>query len=193
MFAATVRELEGRAEIASALPVGIAINVSEQSLLSREYRESIIADLERSKLPGSIFCFELTESVALNHPKLAEQFIDRMKAAGCRVALDDFGTGLTSLVHLRRLRVDFLKIDGGLVRRLLDDRHVESLVLGLARAAESLGLKTIAEHVETAELANRLRTIGIDYAQGFHFGRPRPLPRVLQEDANAGLARAGQS
>jgi diguanylate cyclase (GGDEF)-like protein len=193
VFAATVRELEGRADFAAALPVGIAINVSEQSLLSREYRESIIADLERSKLPGSIFCFELTESVALNHPQLAEQFIDRMKAAGCRVALDDFGTGLTSLVHLRRLHVDFLKIDGGLIRRLLDDRHVESLVLGLARAAESLGLKTIAEHVESAELANRLRSIGIDYAQGFHFGRPRPLPRVLQEDSNAEPARAHQS
>lgn len=166
---------KGRAD----LPLGIAVNVSEQSLLSVDYRSHVLAELERSGLPGSLFCFELDESVAVNHIAVSEAFITELRSAGCRIALDDFGKGLTSLTHLRRLDVHFLKIDGGLIRQILLDRHIESLVIGLARAAESLGIGTIAEHVETAEIAEKLRAIGVVHGQGYFYGQPRPLVRAL--------------
>lgn len=186
---AAIAELGRVRDSAEDLPIGVAINVSEQALLSADYRQHLLDEIERSGLPGSTFCLELDESVAVNHISASEAFIGSLKAIGCRVALDDFGNGLTSLTYLRRLDVDFLKIDGGLIRQLTQDRHVESLVVGLTRAAESLGIGTIAEHVERGEVAEKLREIGVAYAQGFHYGQPKPFSRALA----GGREPSGQS
>jgi EAL domain-containing protein (putative c-di-GMP-specific phosphodiesterase class I) len=91
---------------------------------------------------------------------------------------------------LKRLRVRYLKIDGSLTRRVLDDIHVESMMGGLARAAQTLGVKTVAEHVESREIASKLRDLEIDLGQGFHFGRPEPLLRVLEQLASPSRAAA---
>lgn len=182
VITAAIAELT-RQSAAAELPLGIAFNVSEQSLLSADYRQHVLDELKTSGLPGSLFCFELSESVAVNRLAAAEAFIAALHAAGARVALDRFGSGLTSLTHLRHLDVDHLKIDGDLIRQLPTDRHMESLVIGLTRAAESLGIGTIAEHVENSALAERLREIGVGHAQGYFYGRPRPLARALAAGA----------
>ena len=104
----------------------------------------------------------------------------RMRDAGCQVGLDDFGIRLSSFADLKDLPVQYLKIDGSLVRRVEDDRYAESVIEGIARAAEILGVFTIAEHVESEGLAARLQALEISYAQGFHFGRPRPLEAFLE-------------
>ena len=118
-------------------------------------------------------------SVAIEHVDLAGPFMRRLRDAGCQVGLDDFGVRLSSFADLKDLPVQYLKIDGALIRRVEDDRYAESVVKGIVRAAEILGLFTIAEHVESESLAHRLQELEINYAQGFHFGRPRPLESLL--------------
>lgn len=154
------------------------VNVSEQSLASRKFPAFALEQIAQSGLPPSAFCFEIKEAAAVNHLAAAETFVAELGGGGCKVALDDFGCGLSSLAHLHRLPVQYLKIDGRFVRRILDDRVAESIVSGITRAARTLGVATIAEHVETQALAARLRELEVDFGQGFFLGRAQPFVRV---------------
>jgi len=94
-------------------------------------------------------------------------------------ALDDFGTGVSSLAYLKAFDVSMLKLDGSFTRDLLTDRRSESLVRGIAQLGQSMGIQTVAECVETAEVRDRLTELGLDRAQGYLFGQPAPLEGVL--------------
>jgi len=179
VFAELIRQLEAASWKRTDLLMGIAVNVSEQSLVRADYARSVLAEIARSNFPGSLFSFEISETFAASHLDAAESFVDTMRAAGCRVALDNFGSGLTSFAHLRRLNVDYLKVGGELIRDMLEDRHLESMVYGLAKSAEALQIEIVAEHVENEELAQKLIAMGFAYGQGFAFGRPEPLEQVL--------------
>ena len=183
VFSELMRQLQQADELLFDLPVGIAVNVSEQSLLSPNYAQTVVTEIAASKLPGSLFSFEIAEMAAVGHPDAAEAFIDRVRATGARVALDGFGSGMTSFAQLRRLRVDYLKVSGDLIRGMSDDAHLESMVKGLGRVADSLNLPTVAEQVENEALAARLRDMGFDYGQGFALGKPGPVAGILGEDA----------
>jgi diguanylate cyclase (GGDEF)-like protein len=189
VLAATVKALSGRAQLPD-LPLGVAINVSAQSLRTSEFADFALAEIARSSLPASTFCFEIREAAAASRLPEAERFIARVTAAGAQVSLDDFGAGLSSLAHLKRLKVSHLKIDGSLIRRVLEDIHAESLVRGLARAAQTLGVLTVAEHVESEALATKLKGMEIDLAQGYYYGHPKPLARALAEAAATAAAVA---
>jgi EAL domain-containing protein (putative c-di-GMP-specific phosphodiesterase class I) len=154
-------------------PYCYTINVSAQSLASRRYAEFALEQLSQAGLPPAAFCFELKEAAAVGHLAAAEVFIRDLTLAGCKIALDNFGCGLSSLAHLKRLPVHYLKIDGRFVRRIVDDRIAESIVSGIARAARTLGLSVIAEHVENAAMADKLRELDVDFGQGFYLGRPQ--------------------
>ncbi len=166
------------AEVANT-SYSFTLNVSAQSLATRRYAAFALEQLGEAGLPPSAFCFELKEAVAVNHVAAAEALIRDLSAAGCRIALDDFGSGLSSLAHLKRLPVHYLKIDGRFVRRIVEDRIAESIVSGIARAARTLGVSSIAEHVENAATADKLRELDVDFGQGFYFGRPQPLGTLL--------------
>jgi diguanylate cyclase (GGDEF)-like protein len=163
----------------------ITINVSEQSLKGQDYPEFALEEIARAGLSNQMFRFDLRESVAIEHVGLAGPFMKQMRNAGCQVGLDDFGVRLSSFADLKDLPVQYLKIDGGLIRRVEDDRYAESVVKGIVRAAEILGVFTIAEHVESESLAIRLQELEINYGQGFHFGRPRPLEDLLKATDSA--------
>jgi EAL domain-containing protein (putative c-di-GMP-specific phosphodiesterase class I) len=96
------------------------------------------------------------------------------------VGLDDFGIGLSSFANLKHLPVRYIRIDGALIRRMGTDRYAESLVQGIAKAAEILGIFTIAEHIESAEQADRLTQLDISFGQGFHLGKPSSFEDLLQ-------------
>lgn len=158
----------------------ITINVSEQSLKGPEYCDFALEEIARAGLRNQLFRFDLREAVAIENVDLAGPFMKRMRDAGCQVGLDDFGIRLSSFADLKDLPVQYLKIDGALIRRVEDDRYAESVVEGIARAAEILGVFTIAEHVESESLAARLQELEISFGQGFYFGRPRPIEAFLE-------------
>ena len=155
------------------------MNLSAQSLESGKYAGFALETLTAAGLAPSLFCFEFKEAAAIAHIVQADALIRELSNAGAHLALDDFGSGLSSIAHLKRLPVNYLKIDGRFVRRIGSDRIAESIVSGIARAAQTLGLATIAEHVESAAVADRLRELDVSLAQGFHFGRPQPLAAAV--------------
>ena len=165
------------------------VNVSAQSVASGKYAAFAVEQIAQAGLPAASFCFEIKEAAAMNQLAGAEQLIRELSRAGCKLALDDFGWGLSSLAHLKRLPVDYLKIDGRFVRRVLEDRVAESIVSGIAKAARTLGVAAIAEHVESLEIAERLRALDVEYGQGFHLGRPQPFGRPAAAPAFAVAAR----
>jgi diguanylate cyclase (GGDEF)-like protein len=192
VVAATVRAMQASKKQVSELPLGVALNVSAQSLAAPDFPAFVLAEIKNAGLPPELFCFELKEATAVNRIDDTERFIAALTDSGCHVSLDDFGTGLSSLAHLKRLKVSYLKIDGSLIRRVLDDIHAESLVRGLAKAAQTLGVLTVAEHVESDAIAKKLRQLEVDLAQGYFFGHPAPLAHVLDtaEPAGAAVARS---
>jgi EAL domain-containing protein (putative c-di-GMP-specific phosphodiesterase class I) len=108
--------------------------------------------------------------------------IRRLQARGVQFALDDFGTGVSSFAYLKFFDVSMLKLDGSFVRDLLSNSRSESLVRGIAQLGRGMNIVTVAECVETGAVRDRLTELGIDCAQGFLFGRPRPLDGVLAEE-----------
>ena len=109
----------------------------------------------------------------------AREYIHRLRALGCRFALDDFGSGFSSFAYLRDLQVDFLKIDGSLIRILGRHEADAALVRAIVQMAQTLGLKTIAEFVETSEIAAQLREIGVDFGQGYGLHKPELLSTMI--------------
>ncbi len=171
-------------------PCCYGLNVSAQSLATGKYGAFVLEQLAQSGIPPSQLWFELKESAAVIYLANAEQLIRELTDAGCRIALDDFGYGLSSLAHLKRLPVQYLKIDGRFVRRILEDRVAESIVSGIARASRTLGVTAIAEHVESAAVAARLRDLDVDFGQGFFLGRPESFAKPLDSEPRAALARS---
>jgi EAL domain-containing protein (putative c-di-GMP-specific phosphodiesterase class I) len=180
---AAVEALRPHALSLSSAPLFFAINVSEQSLQSRRYAAFALEALAAAGLPPSLFCFELKEPAAIAHLAAADALVRDLTKAGARIALDNFGSGLSSLASLKQLPVGYLKIDGAVVRRLGADRIADSIVSGIARAARTLGVATIAEHVETGAVAERLHDFDVTLGQGFHFGRPQPFADIVRQIA----------
>jgi diguanylate cyclase (GGDEF)-like protein len=171
--------LRPRRELLVNAPVVFTINFSGQSLLDEEFADYVIRSIETSRINPSVFCFELTESAAVASMSAAEALMSRLRKLGCGVALDDFGTGLSSLSYLRSMPVSMLKIDGSFVRDILRDERAESMVRAIAQLARAMNITTVAEYVETEEIRTRVRTLGVDYGQGFAIAKPVPVNEVL--------------
>ncbi|MFI2811782.1 MULTISPECIES: EAL domain-containing protein [Microbulbifer] len=153
-----------------------AINISGLSLGDEAFVDFVLAELADAGVAPSRVQFEITETSAINNLQRALIFIHRLRAAGCSFALDDFGQGASSLAYLRQLPVDYLKIDGSFVRNMLDDEIDSAMVSTIDHLAKQMGISTIAEYVETPELMERLRQMGVDYAQGFGIAAAAEFP-----------------
>ena len=156
-----------------------AINLSGQSLGDDQILEFIEEELAHSELPASSLCFEITESAAVSNLGKAQLFIDRLQELGCTIALDDFGAGLSSFAYLKNFNVNTLKIDGGFVHDITDNRISESMVAAITQVAKVMELDTVAEFVESKKACKLLRKMGVDYAQGHIIGKPVELESVL--------------
>ena len=172
---------------AAGWPEGIvlACNISPLQLRDPDLPEMIRRTLEETGLPAHRLELEITENALVGDLDMARSLLRQLKALGVRLALDDFGTGYSSLRHLKSLPFDKLKIDASFVRVMADDeesRKIVSAVIGLGR---SLGLTTVAEGVETEDIAALLRGLGCDVGQGWLFGRP-----AAAEATTALLARS---
>lgn len=151
------------------------INLSGASLSDERFREALHATLTRQRLPSGAVCFEITETAAVANLSKVVEFIHEVKALGCAFALDDFGSGLSSFAYLKNLPVDFLKIDGSFVKDIELDPMDLAMVQAINAIGHVMGLKTIAEYVATEGILQRVKELGIDYAQGYHLGEPQPL------------------
>ncbi|MCC5888739.1 MAG: DUF1631 family protein [Gammaproteobacteria bacterium] len=154
---------------------GFSINLSGASLNDEGFLDYVIAELERTKVPTDKVTFEITETTAITSMDGARRFMRRLNDLGCTFSLDDFGTGLASYSYLRNLEVDFVKIDGVFVKDLVTNPADFAVVKSVNEIAHFMGKQTIAECVENEEILERLREIGVDYAQGWGIERPKAL------------------
>ena len=155
-----------------------SINLSGTSFGDESLLEYIRENLKRFRITPGAICFEITETAAIGNLAKAESFISALKAMGCHFALDDFGVGMSSFGYLKRLDVDYLKIDGSFVKEMLVDQTDRTMVEMINNLGHVTGKKTIAEFVGSAEILEALKLIGVDYAQGFYVGKPQPFSRA---------------
>jgi diguanylate cyclase (GGDEF)-like protein/PAS domain S-box-containing protein len=156
-----------------------AINLSGLSLSNETFLPFVIEEMEKFGITPRKICFEITETVAIANLSSAIGFISSLRELGCHFALDDFGSGLSSFAYLKNLPVDFLKIDGLFVKDILDDPMDLAMVKSINEIGHVMGKQTIAEFVENAAILEKLKEIGVDYAQGYGIGRPIPIEEIL--------------
>jgi len=167
----------------------VELNLSATSLGDPSLFEHLGDALTRNDADPSRMVIELTETALMQEEAIARTFIERVRAMGCEVALDDFGTGFGGFAYLKRLPVDYLKIDIEFVRDLCTSaasQHVVKAVVGLAQA---FGQRTIAEGVEDDQTLEMVRAMGVDYAQGFGIGCPAPLSETLPDTSSIAAER----
>jgi Amt family ammonium transporter len=165
----------------SELGVRFAINLTGQSISQPNFADFVRTAIKQHNVPAGMLAFEFTETAAVRNIGATRRFIERMADVGSTIALDDFGTGLSSLMHLKELAIHQIKIDGSFIRDLLTNTRSEALVRALVLIAKQLKLETVAEFVETEEIAVRLRALGVRYAQGYLYGKPRALTEALED------------
>jgi diguanylate cyclase (GGDEF)-like protein len=167
-----------------------AINLTAASMVDESFRDFLIARVRRSTMPARKLCFEITETSAVRDLSRAQELIQKLRALGCAFALDDFGTGFCSFDYLRSLDVDYLKIDGSFIRNLADSELSAAVARSIADIAHVLDKKTIAEQVESEAVLQTLRTLGIDYAQGYFLHRPQPLEEFFRANGETAAIAA---
>lgn len=157
----------------------VSINLSGLTIGDESMHSYIHGRLQQAIFPISKIKFEITETAAIANLSVATTFIDSLKSLGVGFALDDFGSGLSSFAYLKKMQVDTLKIDGMFVKDMLTDPLDFEMVKSINEIGHVMGLETIAEFVESTAILEKLREIGVDYAQGYGIGRPAPIEKML--------------
>ncbi|HPE88786.1 MAG TPA: EAL domain-containing protein [Spirochaetales bacterium] len=152
-----------------------SINLSGPALLDDSLIDTILYYLNKYSLKASDFCFEITETAAIQNLSYATRFMNRLKGEGFTFALDDFGAGFSSFGYLRSLPVDYIKIDGSFVQNIDESLVSYTMVDSINSIGHVMGLKTIAEFVKGPAIKDKLMELGVDYGQGYHFSKPLPL------------------
>ncbi|MBS3954701.1 MAG: EAL domain-containing protein [Methylomicrobium sp.] len=163
---------------AEELPV-FSINFSGMSISNDSLIEHIVAKLDKFPHLSANLCFEVTETAAIANLDKATRFFNVLKEKNCKIALDDFGSGLSSFAYLRRLPIDYLKIDGYFVKGIAEDAIDRTFVETINQIGHAMGLKTIAEFAENDAIIQVLEELGVDYAQGYGVHVPCPLDNIL--------------
>jgi diguanylate cyclase (GGDEF)-like protein len=162
-----------------------SINLSGHSIGHPDILDHIRKTFSNGSISPEKICFEITETAAIARMSHAVGFIRQLKRKGFRFALDDFGSGLSSFGYLKNLPVDFLKIDGIFIKNIDRDKIDRAMVRCITEVAKLMGKQTIAEYVENQEILGQLKSIGVDFAQGYYVGEPVPLEQIASP-ASAG-------
>jgi len=155
-------------------PLRIAVNVSARHFQQANFLERLVQALTKTRLDPVCLELELTETSIMSNPEAAAELLTEIRNLGVRVAIDDFGTGYSSLSYLKRLPIDTVKLDRSFVKGATSHPDDAALVMAIITLAHNLGLKVIAEGVETDEQMNFLRLLRCDEAQGYFFSKPVP-------------------
>ncbi len=162
-----------------------AINLSAVSLSDESLLGYVADELARAGVPAQKICFEITETAAIQNLQQAGRLISGLAALGIRFALDDFGTGMSSYSYLRDIPVSFLKIDGKFIKDIVNDPLDRAMVESINQVSHVMGIETVAEAVPGSAAVERLRGLGVDYAQGNWLAPPRPMLEVCAAAAAA--------
>lgn len=152
-----------------------SINLSGQSVSDLKMFNFIKELITETKVDPRRLCFEITESAVIANMDIASQFVSGLRSIGCRFALDDFGSGLSTFDYLKRLPVDYVKLDGVLIRDVATNRVSQAMVHAINYVVHVMGMKSIAEYVESDAIMGALRKLSVDYAQGYAIGKPKPF------------------
>lgn len=154
-----------------------SLNITASDILNPVTANHILESIKRYAV-GERLIFELVESEAIENSELVIDFLDRVKVLGCQLAIDDFGTGYSNFEYLLKLDIDYIKIDGSLIRYIDRDENARIVAATVVDFARRLNVKTVAEYVHSADVEKAAREIGVDYLQGFLLGEPVPLSKL---------------
>lgn len=167
-----------------------AINLSGSSVGHTEMLAYISSKLAKAKFDPAMIKFEITETAAIGNLRNANSFIKELTAIGCEFSLDDFGSGLSSFAYLKNLPVQSIKIDGMFVKDMLTDPLDFEMVKSINDIGHVMGLETIAEFVEDEQVWQKLKSIGVDYGQGYYLGVPEPIDTILEKVAGSSIFKS---
>ncbi|MCW4629472.1 MULTISPECIES: EAL domain-containing protein [Marinomonas] len=153
----------------------VALNVSALSVRQVDFAEFIVQELKRYQLAGHKFCFEITETEALNNFADARRFMSVLHEHGCSIALDDFGTGFSSFAYLMDLPFDLIKIDGMFIKDMHINKIHHGMVDSIVKLAKMLNKPVVAEFVENQKIVDALQLLGVEWGQGYFFHKPEKL------------------
>ncbi|HXC10527.1 MAG TPA: EAL domain-containing protein [Steroidobacteraceae bacterium] len=162
-------------------PAKFSLNLSAASLADGEFWQTLEALVRKSRIEPGTLGFEFPEEAASLHIGVIAPFMCRLREQGISFSLDNFGRGIGSLSHLNSLPVSCIKIDGSFSRDLLDNPKSQSMVVAIAKLASTLGMETVAGHVETDAIRARAAQLGVDYGQGFFIGKPMALDDAIRD------------
>jgi diguanylate cyclase (GGDEF)-like protein/PAS domain S-box-containing protein len=176
------REIQGAADccpLTVACPPQVSVNMSPRQFMRGNVGSTWVEYLHALGLPAEAMVIEITEGLLLGDQSDILEKLERFRAAGMRIALDDFGTGYSAMAYLKKFPIDYLKIDRSFVRDLETDPNDRAIAEAIVVMARKLGLKTIAEGVETESQRNLLAEVGCDYVQGYLYAKPMPVENFL--------------
>ncbi len=163
----------------------IAINLSAQAFKDETLVPTILDSLKTTGVNPNRITFELTESASLFNLHITQRVIADLHKLGCSFSVDDFGSGFSSFSYLKDLPADYIKLDGSFIQNLNKDTVDQALVKAMIQVIQALGKKAVAEYVENQEILDILKSMGIDFVQGYHIGRPIPVEQILLKKINA--------
>ncbi|GIF12468.1 putative bifunctional diguanylate cyclase/phosphodiesterase [Actinoplanes teichomyceticus] len=165
---------------AHGIDVPVSVNVSARSLTDPTFPAQVTEALRRHRTPASRLVLEITESVAVSEQDIVDEVLARLRASGVQMSLDDFGTGFSSLSSVTRMPVDEIKIDRSFVEEMIDSPAAGAVVRGAVELGARLGVRVVAEGIETVEQRAALIALGCPSAQGYHFCKPMPADKIVQ-------------
>lgn len=157
----------------------IAINLSAQAFKDEILVPTILESLKVTGVNPNRITFELTESASLFNLNITQRVIAELHGLGCSFSVDDFGSGFSSFAYLKDLPADYIKLDGSFIQNLHKDTIDQALVKAMIQVIQALGKKAVAEYVENEEILEILKSMGIDFVQGYHIGHPIPVEKIL--------------
>jgi diguanylate cyclase (GGDEF)-like protein/PAS domain S-box-containing protein len=178
----TLKQLSGNLEKVVEVVDTCCINLSGQSMSDERFMKFIIEQIQESRMPPHLLCFEITETAVIANLNTATNLISSLREMGCRFALDDFGVGLSSFGYLRNLSIDYLKVDGSFVKNMVNNKIDYEMVRAINQIGHTMDIMTIAEFVENEAILEAVRDLGVDYAQGYVISKPVPMEVALFGD-----------
>ncbi|MDD3505795.1 MAG: EAL domain-containing protein [Sulfurimonas sp.] len=153
------------------LPYSVSINISVEDILNRDINKFILKKLKESSINQKIV-FEIIESEGIENFNQVLEFINKVKSYGAKVSIDDFGTGYSNFEYLMKLKVDYIKIDGSMIKNIDKDENSQIITKTIVNFAKSMGIKTVAEFVHSKNVFKKVEELEVDFSQGYYFGEP---------------------